>query len=149
MSDQDKLDSKATKVPTRMARQLIMGKGATTDARRTAHLRVARLILRMRDARDRILGEQHFADPAWDLLLELYIAKVLDRPLTVGDACIGSRVPLTTGLRWIAELERVGKVARVRDPVDRRRTMVVLTDAQTERMDRFFVLAAELLESPE
>ena len=112
---------------------------AIVDNERASFVKAAQAIIRIRDLRDRLLGGQgQFADPAWDLLLDLYVATVEERPLAVGDACVGARVPQTTALRWIDQLERMGKVRRSADPSDRRRTLVSLTDAQVSAMDRFF-----------
>lgn len=109
------------------------------SAERRLFLDWAEAAIRIRDARERILGGQgQFADPAWDLLLDLYVATVQGRPLAVGDACIGARVPQTTALRWLDHLEKLGAVRRSADPRDRRRTLVSLTEAQMSAMDLFF-----------
>lgn len=109
---------------------------------------MARMIIRMRDVRDRILGTKLFADPAWDLLLDLYVAAADGRKLTVGDACVGARVPSSTALRWIAEFERDGLIRRIPDAVDRRRMLVVLTESQLSTMDRLFASMALVAEAP-
>lgn len=133
---------------SRMIRQPVMRSAAEVDSERAAYVRAAQAIIRVRDLRDRMIGGHgQFADPAWDLLLDLYVATVEDRPLAVGDACVGARVPQTTALRWIDQLERLGKVKRTADPSDRRRTLVSLTDTQLSLMDRFFRSAADAVGS--
>jgi hypothetical protein len=42
-----------------------------------------------------------FADPAWDILIDLFIASEEDQRISVSSACIGSAVPTTTALRYI------------------------------------------------
>lgn len=130
-----------------MARQRSYRRRPTTDKECELCLRVAQAFIIKRDVRDEILGADLFADPAWDLLLELYVAKAEDRALTIGEACIGARVSPTTGLRWIGELERAGCIEKVVDRVDRRRTFLQLTDRQTEALDHFFRSAAGILQS--
>lgn len=130
---------------SRVIRQPVM-RDAIVDSERASFVKAAQAIIRMRDLRDRMLGGQgQFADPAWDLLLDLYVATVEDRPLAVGDACVGARVPQTTALRWIDQLERMGKIKRSADPADRRRTLVSLTDTQLSVMDRFFRSLGDVL----
>src|SRR5437762_3206264 len=47
-----------------------------------------RAILRARRSRDRFFDASLFADPAWDMLLELYLAELLgERRLSVGSLC--------------------------------------------------------------
>jgi DNA-binding MarR family transcriptional regulator len=61
-------------------------------------------------ARHAIFGPNLFSDPAWDLLLELYAAKLGFRRMTVQDAAIAIDVPGSTTRRWIALLKSRGLV---------------------------------------
>jgi hypothetical protein len=52
------------------------------------------------------LRSQHFvpalfADPAWDILLDLAAARIDGRMVAVSSLCIAAAVPATTALRWI------------------------------------------------
>jgi DNA-binding MarR family transcriptional regulator len=95
-------------------------------------------ILKARRARDKFFNRTLFADPAWDILLELYAAELGQRPLTVGSACIGAAVPASTALRWITALEREGLVTRQNDRFDARRLYVSLTPDGVAAMEAFF-----------
>lgn len=88
-----------------------------------------------RQARNRVLDPALFADPAWDMLLDLYICHAQDKPETVSDACVASGVPATTALRWISILESRNLVERSRDPKDRRRTFLSLTSEGLRKME--------------
>ncbi|MBT0669040.1 MarR family transcriptional regulator [Novosphingobium profundi] len=68
-----------------------------------------------------------FGEPAWDILLDLFIAAKERRSVSVTSACIGSAVPSTTALRWITILERNGLLVREADPGDARRVYVKLS----------------------
>lgn len=83
--------------------------------------------LLMRRKRNDIFGEDLFADPAWDMMLDLYVATKVRRPISVSSCCIASGVPPTTALRWLSELERRDLVRRIDDELDKRRSFVVLT----------------------
>lgn len=69
-----------------------------------------------------------FAEPAWDMLLDLFVAKANGHRISVSSACIASKVASTTALRWLAILEEQGLVDRTDDFQDRRRTWVELSD---------------------
>jgi DNA-binding MarR family transcriptional regulator len=69
-----------------------------------------------------------FGEPAWDMLLDLFIAREAGRRVSVSSACIAADVPPTTALRWLSVLERRGLVERQADPIDGRRVYVALSD---------------------
>lgn len=86
---------------------------------------------------DVIFGIQGFAvSPAWDMVLDLYKAKLHDRSISVTSACIGAACPATTGLRWLHVLEDRHLVARKPDIHDKRRTVVELTEAGQIRVEK-------------
>lgn len=93
-----------------------------------------RRILKFRDIRASVFDDEDlFADPAWDMLLEIFVSDLSQQKMPVSSACISARVPPTTGLRWLKVLERRGLVHRMADPRDRRRVFVSLTpDAFTK-----------------
>ncbi|MCK0100592.1 winged helix DNA-binding protein [Qipengyuania sp. S6317L1] len=83
-------------------------------------------------------NDELFGEPAWDILLDLYIANVENKPVSVSSACIGSAAPPTTGLRWLGVLSEQGLIAREHDPEDQRRVLVHLTDKGLAAMDEYF-----------
>lgn len=83
-------------------------------------------------------SEELFGEPAWDILLDLFIAAKQRRRVSVTSACIGSAVPSTTALRWISILERQELLSREADPGDARRVYVCLSPRGYEAMLRYF-----------
>jgi hypothetical protein len=79
-----------------------------------------------------------FADPAWDMLLELYAVQLEGERAAISDLCKVSAVPYTTALRWIGRLEEAGLIVRSADRQDKRRIWVDLSPAGDERMKRYF-----------
>jgi DNA-binding MarR family transcriptional regulator len=69
-----------------------------------------------------------FGEPAWDILLDLFIAREAGRRVSVSSACIAADVPPTTALRWLSVLEQRGLVKRRADPSDGRRIHIELSD---------------------
>lgn len=91
-----------------------------------------------RRRRAKIFDPGLFGEPAWDLLLDLFIAAKENKRVSVTSACIGADVPSTTALRWIAVLESQGLVTREDDSKDGRRAFIHLTaDAYSRMIDYF------------
>lgn len=96
----------------------------------------------LRRERDTIFDNSEiFGEPAWDILLDLYVAFVEDKRVSVSSACIGSAAPSTTGLRWLRVLAEEGLIVREHDPDDQRRVMVRLSEAGIKAMDAYFIRA--------
>ncbi len=91
-----------------------------TAARIRAHIKARRL-------RERFLPADLFADPAWDMLLDLAAARKEGTRVSVSSLCIAGNVPTTTALRWIKTLIDRGLVARTADPDDARRSFIDLS----------------------
>lgn len=87
-----------------------------------------RTMIRARRMRDQFFPAELFADPAWDMLLDLTAAGLEGRPVAVSSLCIAAAVPPTTALRWIKTLTDLGMFIRVSDPSDRRRVFIALSD---------------------
>ncbi|WP_033919728.1 hypothetical protein [Sphingomonas sp. 37zxx] len=86
-----------------------------------------RAAIRTRRLRDQFFDRELFADPAWDMLLDLFAAR-LDRSLvSVSSLCIAAAVPPTTALRWIGTMREADLFERQDDPFDRRRAFIGLT----------------------
>lgn len=68
-----------------------------------------------------------FADPAWDILLELFALRLEQRRIAVTSLCRVTDSPATTVLRWVAKLEAEKLIVRIPDPHDRRRSFVQLS----------------------
>lgn len=93
-----------------------------------------RAILQARRKRAQAFDADLFADPAWDMLLELYLAHLGQFDLSVGSLCAASRVPATTALRWITAMERRGLFQRRPDRSDKRRFLISLSPFAADRM---------------
>lgn len=100
--------------------------------------RLVRRIIAQRRARDRFFGSELFADPAWDMLLDLTAARAEHQRVSVTSLCIASSVPPTTALRWINQMIEAGLFERVEDDSDRRRAFIELSDRTAEAMARYF-----------
>jgi hypothetical protein len=100
--------------------------------------RLIRRIIRQRQQRAKFFDAELFADPAWDMLLDLTAARVEHTRVSVTSLCIASGVPPTTALRWIGQMTEAGLLERVEDEADRRRVFITLSDGAAEAMARYF-----------
>lgn len=93
-----------------------------------------------RRLRERMIKFSAFADPAWDMLLDLFIEGSKGKLVSVKSACIASRAPNTTALRYIQLLQDEGLIAKRGDPADGRRQLLALTVEGRRQMVRYLRL---------
>ncbi|WP_404335084.1 winged helix DNA-binding protein [Sphingomonas sp. MMS12-HWE2-04] len=91
-------------------------------------------VIRARRLRSQFFEADLFADPAWDMLLDLFASDLERRRVSVSSLCIAAAVPPTTALRWIGTLHEAGLFERQADPADRRRAYIALTAKAIEGM---------------
>ena len=73
-------------------------------------------------------------DADWAIVLVMAAGLKRSRPVTVGDACVGSGAPDTTALRRIRRLEQAGILRRSQDPDDGRRSLLRLSSQAEQRL---------------
>ena len=97
-----------------------------------------RAVIRARRLRARFFEEELFADPAWDMLLDLLQAEIAQLRVPVSSLCIAAAVPATTALRWLKTMTDKGIFVRRADPHDGRRVFVELSREASSAMRRYF-----------
>jgi hypothetical protein len=102
-----------------------------------------RRMLRLRRDRERYFPAEIFADPAWDMLLDLTAAQLEGRLVPVSSLCIAAAVPTTTALRWVRSLTEAGLLERRMDPADARRSHIRLSDDASSAMLSYLRLFSE------
>ena len=93
-----------------------------------------RTITASRRLRNRFFSGRLFADPAWDILLDLTRARLDGQQVSVSSVCIAASVPMSTALRWVRHMTDAGLLSRWTDPRDRRRDLIALTEATAAQM---------------
>lgn len=101
------------------------------------NLSLARKLLAERKMRDESLGPGLFTDPAWDILLALYVGKLQQVRLKLTAVVEESGVPATTVLRWINTLGERGFIIRSNHPTDARCNLIELTDEAASRVTAY------------
>jgi DNA-binding MarR family transcriptional regulator len=99
---------------------------------------IVRSVIRARRLRSRYFQEELFADPAWDMLLDLLQAEISQLRVPVSSLCIAAAVPATTALRWLKTLVQEGLFIRRADPHDGRRVFVELAPNTSDALHRYF-----------
>lgn len=107
-----------------------------------------REIIKLRRMRDRLLGEDLFADPGWDILLDLFAAQEEGQQVSVSSLCIAAAVPPTTALRWITNMTEAGYLVRKQDPYDARRVYIELSEAMAGKLKDYFEAIADRVAVP-
>lgn len=97
-----------------------------------------RSVIRARRLRSHYFREDLFADPAWDMMLDLLQAEIAQLRVPVSSLCIAAAVPATTALRWIKAMVDQDIFIRRADPHDGRRVFVELAPAASEGLRRYF-----------
>jgi DNA-binding MarR family transcriptional regulator len=97
--------------------------------------------LRLR--RNKLLGANLFRDPAWDMLLELFVSEQNGKKISVSSLCLASGVPPTTALRHLQRLEAHHMIYREGDKSDDRRCWVRPTAKAMDGIERAATLLAE------
>ena len=100
--------------------------------------KAVRRMLRQRRMREQYFPADLFADPAWDMLLDLYAARLERQPVSVSSLCIAAAVPATTALRWIKTMTDAGLFLREDDPHDGRRIFIALAEGACDALARYF-----------
>jgi DNA-binding MarR family transcriptional regulator len=101
-----------------------------------------RELIKLRRLRDQHFPPDLFADPAWDILLDLYAANLEGKSVSVSSLCIAAAVPPTTALRWITTMTEHKALVRKQDPNDARRVFIGLSEDSEERLAAYFASVA-------
>ena len=103
-----------------------------------------RAVIRLRRMRDQFFESDLFADPAWDMLLDLMAARIDQVHVAVSSLCIAAAVPPTTALRWIKRMTHEGLFERVADPHDGRRIFIRLSESAAQGVARYWSMARQM-----
>jgi DNA-binding MarR family transcriptional regulator len=91
--------------------------------------------IKARRQRERFFDAALFADPVWDILLDLAAARLEERPVSISSLCIAASVPTTTALRTIKQMVDRSLLVRAHDPSDARRSFIRLSPPTAQAME--------------
>jgi DNA-binding MarR family transcriptional regulator len=117
---------------------LIVGKARTERAiREFESVPIARAILEDRKRRAQIFSPGMFGEPAWELLLNLYVMDKHGPRLTIGRLIQLAGAAPSTSLRWLEYLVVQGLISREQHPTDARTAFVELTDKARDALGTY------------
>jgi CheY-like chemotaxis protein len=102
-------------------------------------------IINSRSMRGRFFPSRLFADPAWDILLDLTKSWLENEDVSVSSVCIAASVPMSTALRWVSQMTESGLLKRWKDPKDGRRDLIALTDTAAAYMRDYLCSVHEVM----
>lgn len=92
-------------------------------------------VLLVRRARDAVLGKGLFSEPAWDILLELFAAKLGGRNMSLKELAVAIDAPSSTAARWLGALKDRGLIEQEIDPARPADHSICLTAEAETRME--------------
>lgn len=104
-----------------------------------------KILAAQRRLRLQIFPASLFSDPAWDILIELYVRQLEARRVNISRLTAALMVPATTVLRWLDRLEAEALITREKDIHDARSVWVDLSQYGRSLMDRYFHKLDELM----
>ena len=110
------------------------GSGATD---RQSLVSKARMVLSSRLVREQYFHCDLFGEPAWEILLALYVIEDSGARFTISKLAECINAPLSTVVRWVKTLEEQSLVSRMNHPTDRRIIFVRLLDEGRKAMDDY------------
>jgi len=87
----------------------------------------AKVIYAKRGSRRKYIPGELLAEPAWDMLLELFMQFAGGAKVSITSLAHASHVPMTTALRYIDMLEASDLIEKSKSNADRRVTLLNLT----------------------
>ena len=112
---------------------------ATSPIQRENLREHARKIRAARDLRQQWFDRNIFGEPAWEMLLTLYIIDGEQRRLSTRRIAKLANLSLTTTLRWLDYLEEQQLISRRRNPFDQRVVDTELSDKGRTAMDAYLM----------
>lgn len=95
---------------------------------------LAKRLVSQRKARRDFFPADLFHEPAWEMMMALFIARDEAQAMNIKTLVACADAPVTTAQRWLEYLAKLGMVTRTIDPLDRRRMEVQLSDKGRESM---------------
>lgn len=139
------LDQKSEPMEVSLGADETSCSGRLADADATALADLARKVFKARRARQRFFSKAMFGEPAWDMLLALYMMDITGARQTVGRLTDLSNSPATSALRWLRYLEREKLILREPHPNDRRVTFVELSSKGRSALEDYLLLFSQQL----
>lgn len=99
----------------------------------------AKTAMRRRLLRRQLIGSPElFGDPAWEMLVDLFIHQAENKNLSISSLCVTANMPMSSALRLVQKLCDAGILSRIADPIDGRRSIINLEPETAQRLRAYF-----------
>jgi|SRR3954471_16342863 hypothetical protein len=136
------LSNEVSKIASDLVRMSVAPRGRENDKANENILEISAsqvmAIMRARRLRANYFPDDLFADPAWDMMLDLLHSELSYRRVSVSSLCTAASVPATTALRWINAMVQKGLFVRHADPLDGRRIFIELAPETSAALRNYF-----------
>jgi len=106
--------------------------------------RNAETVLRRRILRKQLVGSiELFGEPAWDMLLDLFIHNCKGQQLSMSSLCATAGIPTSSAMKLAQRLCEAGILERTPDIFDGRRTLMKIAPEVAHRLRAYFVEGTE------
>lgn len=102
----------------------------------SGRIRQCRRLIQERRTILEILGPPLCLAPMWDILLDLYLAELEERPIYLWQSCVASNIPISSAHRKISNMIESGILERTGLGSDKRRVDIALSPATRGDMHR-------------
>lgn len=116
-----------------------------TEARISA-ADVGRIVRSAREGVGRFFDPNMFADPAFDMLLFVFLEEEAGRPVETSACYRASGVPRTTAVRWINMMVASGMFISAPHPTDRRLALLSLSEDTRTRVRQWLTGMRPMIE---
>lgn len=104
----------------------------------------ARAAIRRRILRRQLLGASDlFGEPAWDMVLDLFVHEGYGKPTAMSSLCVSAGIPFSSAMRLAQKLCDAGILERVPDIFDGRRTNLRIAPDVAHRLRAYFAEGPE------
>ena len=94
--------------------------------------------LHVRKIREKYFGKKIFGEPAWDILLELYVSELQDKKISTSNLILSSSYSSSTAMRWIKNLEENSMIFKSPSKIDGRVQYQRISKAAFDQMTSYF-----------
>lgn len=106
--------------------------------------RNAETVLRRRILRKQLVGSTElFGEPAWDMLLDLFIHDCKGHQLSMSSLCATAGIPISSAMKLVQRLCEAGILERTPDIFDGRRTLMKIAPEVAHRLRAYFAEGTE------
>ncbi len=98
----------------------------------------AQAMLKSRNQLHKFLPARYFTDPAFDMLLDLFVATETRQTRSFKVTALASRVPPATAARYVEMMVKDGMILREADQQDGRRTLLSLSESAMTALCEWF-----------